>query len=488
VRLAFSADETFKTICQPRAKMTIKTGVKRDGTFVARRCEVYLNGGAYANSGPSVTEKAGYRAHGPYRIPHVLTDAYSVYTNTVPAGAFRGFGGPQVAFAYETHIDMIAQRLGIDPYGIRMRNLLERGESFSAGDTPIDCDLKAGLKQVAEAIGWESRDQDKQKAGPRKRGIGIATAVKDGGGTNKPANAAVKIFNDGSVLLSTGSVEIGQGTRTAFLQVVAEELSVPPERVRVAALDTHYTPFDKGTNASSATSIMGQAVQKAVQDARAQFLQAAASVFRAPISDIRLDQGMVVCGEQKLSFREVMQRCFRDTEGEIWGRGFFKVPRDEQVPLGYPSPFWEIGLGAAEVEVDCETGEVKILRYVSLTDAGKMIHPVQCHAQDEGAAVFGFGQALFEDLVYQDGQLINGTLVDYRLPKFDDLPESFTTFVMEGGGGPGPYGAKGMGEGGILAVAPAVANAVHNAIATRLQAVPLVSEMVWKAINKIKSI
>jgi CO/xanthine dehydrogenase Mo-binding subunit len=484
VRLAFSADETFKTICQPRAKMTIKTGVKKDGTFVARRCEVYLNGGAYANSGPSVTEKAGYRAHGPYRIPHVLTDAYSVYTNTVPAGAFRGFGGPQVAFAYETHIDMIAQRLGIDPYRIRMRNLLERGESFSAGDTPIDCDLKAGLKQVAQAIGWESRDKEIRDSGTRKRGIGIATAVKDGGGTNKPANAAVKIFNDGSVLLSTGSVEIGQGTRTAFLQVVAEELSVPPERVRVAALDTHYTPFDKGTNASSATSIMGQAVQKAVHDARAQFLQAAAAVLRAPISDVRLDNGMVVCGEQKLSFREVMQRHFRDTEGEIWGRGFFKVPRDEQVPLGYPSPFWEIGLGAAEVEVDCETGEVKILRYVSLTDAGKMIHPVQCHAQDEGAAVFGLGQSLFEDLVYQDGQLINGSLVDYRLPRFDDLPDSFTTFVMEGGGGPGPYGAKGMGEGGILAVAPAVANAVNNAVAKRFQAVPLISEVVWKAINK----
>jgi CO/xanthine dehydrogenase Mo-binding subunit len=486
VKLAFSAEETFKTICQPRAKMTIKTGVKRDGTFLARRCEVYLNGGAYANSGPSVTEKAGYRAHGPYRIPHVLTDAYSVYTNTVPAGAFRGFGGPQVAFAYETHIDLIAERLGIDPCEIRMKNLLERGESFAEGDTPIDCDLKAGLKRVAEAIGWEARNKSNGPSGPHKRGIGIATAVKDGGGTNKPANAAVKIFNDGSVLLSTGSVEVGQGMRTAFLQIVAEELSIPPEQVRVAALDTHYTPFDKGTNASSATSIMGQAVQKAAQDARGQFLQAAAAVLRAPLSAIRLDNGTVVCGEQKLSFREVMQRHFRDTEGEIWGRGFFKVPRDDNIPLGYPSPFWEIGLGAAEVEVDCETGEVKILRYVSLTDAGKMIHPVQCHAQDEGAAVFGLGQALFEDLVYQEGQLINGSLVDYRLPRFDDLPASFTTFIMEGGGGPGPYGAKGMGEGGILAVAPAVVNAVRNAIGTRIHGVPLLPEAVWKGINRVK--
>jgi len=447
VRLAFKAEETFKTICQPRATMKIKTGVKKNGTFVARQCEVYFNGGAYANSGPSVTEKAGYRAHGPYRIPHVQSDSYSVYTNTVPATAFRGFGGPQVAFAYETHLDMIAQRLGMDPYELRMKNLLERGESFSEGDTPIDCDLKAGLKKVAEAIGWDSREQGDEKSVPKKRGLGIATAVKDGGGTNKPANAAVKIFNDGSVLLSTGSVEIGQGMRTAFLQVVAEELSVPPEQVRVAALDTHYTPMDKGTNASSATSIMGQAVQKAAQDARGQFLQAAASVFRAPASDIRLENGMAICGEQKLSFREVMQRHFRDTEGEIWGRGFYKVPRDDNVPLGYPSPFWEIGLGAAEVEVDVETGEAKILRYVSLTDAGKMINPVQCHAQDEGAAVFGLGQALFEDLAYQDGQLLNGSLVDYRLPRFTDLPPTFITFVMEGGGGPWPYGAKGMGEG-----------------------------------------
>jgi CO/xanthine dehydrogenase Mo-binding subunit len=484
VRLAFKAEETFKTICQPRATMKVKTGVKKDGTFVARKCEVYFNGGAYANSGPSVTEKAGYRAHGPYRIPHVQSDSYSVYTNTVPATAFRGFGGPQVAFAYETQLDMIAQRLSIDSYEIRMKNLLEKGESFSEGDTPIDCDLKAGLKRVAEAIGWDTRDEGDKKSGPKKRGLGIATAVKDGGGTNKPANAAVKIFNDGSVLLSTGSVEIGQGMRTAFLQVVAEELSVPPEQVRVAALDTHYTPMDKGTNASSATSIMGQAVQKAVQDARAQFFQAAASVFRSSVSDIRLDNGMVICGEQKLSFREVMQRHFRDTEGEIWGRGFFKVQRDDNVPLGYPSPFWEIGLGAAEVEVDSETGEVKILRYVSLTDAGKMIHPVQCHAQDEGAAVFGLGQALFEDLVYQDGQLINGSLVDYRLPRFDDLPESFTTFVMEGGAGPGPYGAKGMGEGGILAVAPAVANAVHAATGVRIPEVPLIGEKVWKALQR----
>jgi CO/xanthine dehydrogenase Mo-binding subunit len=484
VRLAFSATETFKTLCQPRATMTVKTGVKKDGTFVARQCQVYLNGGAYANSGPSVTEKAGYRAHGPYRVPHLLTDAYSVYTNTVPAGAFRGFGGPQVAFAYETHIDMIAQRLGVDPYQIRMKNLLEQGESFSEGDTPVDCDLKGGLKQVADAIGWNKRHDSGVQNGPKRIGIGIASAMKDGGGTNKPANAAVKIFNDGSALLSTGSVEVGQGMRTAFLQVVAEELSLPTDKVRVAALDTHYTPFDKGTNASSATSVMGRAVLQAARDARAQFVKAAASVFRAQEEQVRLQDGIAFCGEQKLGFREIMQRHFQDTEGEIWGRGFFKVGKDQNIPLGSPSPFWEIGFGAAEVEVDEDTGEVKVLRYVSLTDAGKMINPLQCHAQDEGAAIFGLGQALFEDLAYQDGQLLNDSLVDYRLPRFTDLPQAFKTFIMEGGGGPGPYGAKGMGEGGILAVAPAIANAVYAAVGIRLQTAPLTPELVRNALAK----
>jgi CO/xanthine dehydrogenase Mo-binding subunit len=193
---------------------------------------------------------------------------------------------------------------------------------------------------------------------------------------------------------------------------------------------------------------------------------------------------MVIAGEQKLSFREVMQRHFGDSEGEILGRGFFHVTRSDQVPLGYPSPFWEIGFGGAEVEVDVETGEVKILKYASLTDAGKMIHPIQCVGQDEGAVVFGIGQALFEDLVYHDGELINGSLVDYRLPRFSDLPLWFHTIILEGGGGPGPYGAKGMGEGGILAVAPAVANAFHAATGSRIRSVPLTSAAVWQSIRQ----
>lgn len=495
VQLAFSASETFKTICQPRAKVTLRTGVKKDGTFVSRRCELYLNGGAYANSGPSVTEKAGYRAHGPYRIPNVLTDAYFVYTNTVPSGAFRGFGGPQAAFAYESHLDVIAHGLKMDPVEVRLKNLLDKGEAYAAGDTPIDCDLKASLNQVAEAIHKPSafplpgreRVQDEDRSveaseSSLKRGKGIATAVKDGGGTNKPAHAMVKIVNDGSVLLSCGSVEIGQGMRTAFLQVVAEELSVSPEKLQVAELDTQYTPFDKGTNASSATSIMGQAVQRAARDAREQLLSAAASLLGTEPAKLGLKDGTVSFGGKSLTFREVMRLGFGESEGEILGRGFFKIPRNDAVALGYPSPFWEIGFGAAEVEVDEMTGVIKILKFISLTDAGKMIHPLQCQGQDEGAALFGIGQALFEEVIYHGGQLANPNLIDYRLPKFSDLPQYFHTFILESGGGPGPYGAKGMGEGGILAVAPAVCNAVYDAIGLRMYEVPLRAENVLKSV------
>jgi CO/xanthine dehydrogenase Mo-binding subunit len=387
---------------------------------------------------------------------------------------------------------MIAHQMKVDPVELRMKNLLDKGEDYAAGDTPMDCDLKAGLKQVAAAIQWGEKVEgfeglrDQRKGSRIRRGKGIACGVKDGGGTNKPANAMVKILNDGSVLLSSGSVEIGQGMRTAFLQVVAQELSVPPDQIQVAELDTQYTPFDKGTNASSATSVMGQAVQRAARDAREQLLTAAASLLETQPSEVELKDGKAFFQGKSLSFREVMRLYYAETEGEIVGRGFFKVPRNDKVPLGYFSPFWEIGFGAVEVEVDEMTGEVRILKYVSLTDAGKMIHPLQCRGQDEGAALFGIGLSLFEEIVYKDGEMVNPNLVDYRLPRFRDLPESLTTYILEEGGGPGPYGAKGMGEGGILAVAPAVCNAVYDATGVRIREVPLRGERVWRALIEAK--
>ena len=487
VRLYVSAEETFKTLCDPSAKVTIKTGVQKDGTFVARHCEVYLDGGAYANSGPTVAERAGYRAHGPYRIPNVTTNCYCVYTNTVPGGAFRGFGGPQVSFAYESQVDMIAHHLKLDPLELRLKNLLEKGDLYTAGNIPIDCDLKSELKLLAKNINWEEKIATKSSTPGVKRGKGIACAVKDGGGVNKEANATIKVLIDGSVVLFTGSVEIGQGVRTALMQVASEELSIKPENIQVAPLDSAFTPFDRGTHASSAITVMGQAVQAAAQDARGKLLAVAAEVFNTSVTSIRLENSRIFAGEQSAPIQEVMRRHFGEFEGEIVGSGRFKVSRRDDAPLGYPATFWENGLAAVEVEVDEQTGAIKLVNYISLTDAGKMINPLHCLGQEEGSVMFGLGHALHEELVYRDGQLVNPNLVDYHLPKFDDLPASFHSIIVEEGGGTGPFGAKGIGEGGTLAAAAAICNAVYDATGVRVYQVPLTGQRVWAAFSEKKA-
>jgi len=229
---------------------------------------------------------------------------------------------------------------------------------------------------------------------------------------------------------------------------------------------------------------MGQAVLRAAQDARQQLLSTAASTLGVPVEEVQLREGRIIVKEKSWTLPEIMRLCFTNVGGEVVGRGSFNQTRDENVPLGQRSPFWEVGFGGAEVEVDEWTGAIRILKYVSVTDAGKMIHPVHCRGQDEGAAVFGIGLSLFEELLYEDGRLANPNLINYRLPRFRDLPHSFASRIREDGGGPGPYGAKGVGEGGILGVAPAVCNAVFNATGVRIRQVPLKGERVWRALGQ----
>lgn len=487
VRVAFSADESFKTICQPRAKVTIKTGLKDDGTFVARQCAVYLIAGAYAHFSRTKADKMGLLARGPYRIPHVLTDSYAVYTNTVPATAFRGFGGPHVAFAYESHLDMIAHRLKIDPLQLRMKNLLNREDEFNPGDTPIDCDLREGLRQVAAAMDSGKRDESEKRPWI-KRGKGFACTVKDGGATPKGAHATVKMMSDGNIVLSSGSVEIGQGVQTSLLQIVAEELASNPANVRVAEIDTDYTPFDGGTTAHRGIAIMGQAVQQAARDAREQFLAAAASVFGCHKSQVSVQNGTVIAQGRRLTFHEVLRHYFSGTNGEIVGRGACNLAATDEAPLRYRTPYWGVGIGGVEVEVDEIMGQVRILKFVSFGDAGKMINPLMCRGQEEGSVLFGIGHTFFEELLYRDGQLANPNLVDYRLPKFRDTPPSFISIIAESGSGPGPYGSKGLGEAGTLSVGAAVCNAVYDAIGVRIQELPLKGERVWTAIQKAQTL
>jgi CO/xanthine dehydrogenase Mo-binding subunit len=481
VKVSLSVEESFKTVTRHPARFRVKTGVARDGKLVARECEIHMDTGAYADAGPRVTQKAGYRAIGPYRIPHVKTDAYTVYTNTVPAGAFRGFGTLQVTWAYESQMDIIAERLGMDALEFRLKNLLKKGELYTSGDTPVDCDLKEGLLLAAQGIGW-----GKKRRKPNT-GKGLSCCMKDGGGTYKVASAVVKMVSDGSAVLLTGTVELGQGSRTALSQVVAEELGLPLDHVVVAQLDTDATPYDAATNASSSMVVMGLCAQRAAQDVKRQLLGAAAKALKEKLSSLKIKDGKIHSRKgRNVAYGDVIAKYFGAKAGEIIGKGFYQDIKSDKAVLGAPTTFWEIGWGGTEVEVDRDTGEIKLLKYVSVADVGRAVQPVLCEGQDEGAVMFAIGHTLREEMIYKDGQLLNPNLVDYRVPNFDDLPKEFETILLENQNGPGPFGSKGLGEGGLLPVASAIANAVYNAVGVRLRDLPLTPERVWRAMEEKK--
>jgi CO/xanthine dehydrogenase Mo-binding subunit len=310
--------------------------------------------------------------------------------------------------------------------------------------------------------------------------------MKDGGGTYKVASAAVKMNSDGSIILLTGTVEIGQGARTALSQIVAEELAVPLSRITVAELDTDVTPYDVNTNASSSTVVMGLSVQRAAQDLKRQLLRHGAKVLKATPDRLSLKHGRIEDSKgQGISFEGLMHKIFSSKGGEIVGRGAYQDIKSKKAALGSPTTFWEISWGGAEVEVDRDTGEITLIKYVSLADVGQAIHPVLCEGQDEGGVMNAIGHTLVEEMIYKDGQLLNPNVVDYRIPSFNNLPKHFETILVESHNGPGPFGSKGTGEGGLLPVAPAIGNAVCQATGIRMYDLPLTPERVWRALGKI---
>ncbi|MGA7975185.1 MAG: xanthine dehydrogenase family protein molybdopterin-binding subunit [Pseudolabrys sp.] len=482
VRFCLTMEESALTNTQHAAILRLKTGVMKDGTLVARRSKILLDSGAYTDASPLVAEKAGYRIPGPYRWQYVDTRCLCVMTNTAPAGPFRGFGGTQATWASESQLDMIARRLGIDPYDMRVRNLLKLGEPFQPGDSGIDSDLKEGLDLVCEHIGYRE---------PRKRlcGKGLSIGCKDGGGVKKAAQARVRILTNGDAILNFASVEMGQGIRTAMTQVVAEVLKLPHGRVTAPSINTDHVPFDEGTNASSGIAVMGRAVEGAARSARQRVLAFAAEQIGCDAAELDLDNGFIVQGTgpnaQRLPMGPMVMAFYGGPGFEFTADGFYMPPVDHLAPLESPSVFWEIGWGAAEVEVDPDTGLVKVLKLVASGDTGRSINPLVCKGQEDGAAVQGYGQALFERMIYNDyGDLLNIDPLIYRVPLAEDLPTEFVTITQQQGHGPGPFGAKGAGEGTILPVASAIANAIEDAVGVRITELPITPERVLEAIER----
>ena len=493
VQWVLSREEVFLTAHCHASVVKIKTGVKRDGTIVARQVEGFYDTGAYALTGPSTIKNGGEVSGGPYRIAHQDLTTYCVYTNTPPTGPYRGFGVPQVCWAYESQMDDIARRLGMDPLELRLKNLVQEEDQFVTGDTLVAVGISECLKGASEAVGWEEKQEQKDRELKGKvRGKGLAVMIKT---TMTPSNssALVRLNADGSAVLLTSSVEIGQGTQTSLAQIVAEELGISAERVSVTFPDTDVTPFDQSTSSSRTIFTMGSAARQAAQQIREQLLEIGSRVLEAHVDDLEIREGALqVRGapEKRRTISQLFQAHYGAAVGSMAG-SYDNQTRggvDPQTGKGKASAFFFLSACAAEVEVDTETGKVTIEKIVSAVDAGKAINPKQCQMQNEGSMIMSLGSALFEEMVFDGGQPINATFLEYMPPSMEDQPKRFESVLVETPHPEGPYGAKGVGEAALGPVEPAIGNAIANALGgRRIKDLPMRPDRVLKAVQEGKA-
>jgi CO/xanthine dehydrogenase Mo-binding subunit len=499
VRVVLSREEVFYTITKHAAVLRMKTGVKKDGTLVARECEIHLDTGAYAEIGPRVAKKSGYTAAGPYRIPNLKIDSYSVYTNKPPAGAFRGFGVSQSAWAVESQMDIIAAALNIDPLEIRLKNGYDEGDRFVTEETLRSLGLKDCIQEVANSIGWAAKDRhgepEKRRQTDGRKGTDRETGVKRGKGlacmikatiTPSVSCAVVKLNEDSSLSIYTGTVEMGQGSETVLAQIAGKELGIPLAHIQVLGVDTDVVPYDLTTSSSRSTFHMGKAVQLATQDIMRQLKQTVAQEYGIPEEQISFADGKIRLPETVLDYAEVMFKRFGMQGGTLVGEGQVKTSVKDEHGEKSTSAFWFVAAGAAEVEIDCDTGKIKLLKYATAVDVGKALNPLGCRQQLSGAAITGIGQAMFEEIAYDNGQLINPNLVDYVLPALGDMPEVIDPICIEVPHKNGPFGAKGIGESALIPVAPAIANAIYDAVGVRIKDLPIKAEHVYLALEAAK--
>ena len=472
VKLQLTVEEAMLTTRSDDAYTWMRTAVDAKGKIIARQAKIYMNTGAYAENSPLVVEKSTNRCVGPYAIPNVLIENCSLYTNTVPASSYRGFGCAQVTLPGESQIDELAAKIGKDPYEFRLANVAKPGEEFFPKMRPFDGTLKEDLEIAAKAIGWKNPL-------PEGHGRSIACSGSDAG-AYPLTSTVVRMHADGSVTIMTGSTELGQGSHTVLPQIAAEELGVPFDNVNVVSSDTAITPYDRSTGASRTTTLMGSAVLEASREAIQQMVVMAADVLKVKVEEIQVVRGGVRCGEAQLNWSEVITKFYALPDGEVIGRSYIrKSGKFSQLPV-----FWEAACTGVEVSVDQETGKITMEKLVTVGDVGLAINPALAEGQDIGAATMGMGIGLFEELVYEGSQLVNGSILDYRLPRFSDLPKEVELHLVQNQDGVGPYGAKGGGEASLNSMAANIANAVDRAVGVRIRQAPLTPEKVWRAIKK----
>jgi CO/xanthine dehydrogenase Mo-binding subunit len=477
VRVAQSQVESMLTCRRLGAEITIRTAVDAKGRIVAKSAKLLLDGGAYSDTGSAIATKSANRIMGPYVMPNLRLEAKAIYTNTIPGAAFRSIGGPQAVWAKESHMDNVAAAIGMDPAEFRLINLAGRGERTRPDLRPLDVDMSDLVGRVSQSSVFDTQ-------GSNRHARGLAVAATDP--ANTPiANAIVRLKIDGSILVSVSSIEVGQGAHATMARIAAQTLKQPFSTVNTLRADTAVAPYDWGTGASRSTVVVGLSVENAALDAADQIFEMVADVWEVPKDRLSLVEGGVSIGSETLTFHQIFHRTLGVDSGEVVGRGAI-TPRSKKGALSESPLFWETSAGVAEIVVDEDTGQIHVPRYASAADIGRAINRTAAEGQDEGAAAMGFGHALYEELEFEDGQPVNATPIDYTIPRISDVPPAFDTILVENGDGPGPDGAKGMGEGAILPVAPAIANALFSTYGIRISDLPMTPEKVWRALQQRK--
>jgi carbon-monoxide dehydrogenase large subunit len=471
VKVVFDRDEVFEaSVLRHSSVVTIKTGVKRNGEIVAMQMKIVLDTGAYAEKGPTVCDSSVKTSVGPYKIPHTKVEGYCVYTNNPVSGAFRGYGAPQPAWACESQLDIIAKKLNMDPLEIRLKNALDLDFQGTVG-------VKECLEKAAEAIHWHA---------PKKKdtGRGIACIRKV---TNSPSSshAVVSLDHDGSVSVLTSTVEIGQGSRTVLTKIAAEELGITTDRITISNPDSDVTPYDSKTTNSRSTFHMGNAVRLAAEDVKRQLKELASQILQVPPEKLEVQGGKIhVKGspEEDILIPQLIRQAYG--ANSIIGHGsYYKGNVGKHKGLFSDIAYWAYAAQAVEVHVDKETGQIEVLKIAAAHDVGKAIDKMCCEQQIEGGVAQGVGTTLLEQVVLNDGRIVNANLHDYKIPTSFDVPE-IMPIIVETPCSEGPFGAKGLGEAIVVPTAPAIANAVHDAIGVRIKDLPLTPENVLKAIEE----
>jgi 4-hydroxybenzoyl-CoA reductase subunit alpha len=426
---------------------------------LAQKFKAHADGGAYNSTAPTMIALSCFFLMIPYHVPNLIYEGAHIYTNKPVGGAMRGHGIPQARFAVERQLDMIADRIGVDPVELRMKNSIHAGEPHSAGFVINTCGFSESVQKAADAIGWA----EKRGKLPLGRGVGLAGASFPSGVSNMShisSGAVVQLGRDGAVNVLSGAADIGQGAETVISQIVAEELGVRLEDIRITAADTGITPLDPGTFGSGVTVRAGNAARLAAISAKQKLFSFIADKLEA--------------------------YQYADLPMPIVGRGSWMAPASEPTTLfkedGNFAPNYSFMTQAAEVEVDLNTGKVKLLRMVTAHDCGRPINPMLVEGQLEGSVVGGMGQALYEDVIVEKGQVMNPSFLDYGFPTFMEMPE-IEAIEVETDDPIGPFGAKEAGEGTQLSPAPAIVNAIYDAIGVDFLELPVTPEKILDALE-----